>query len=132
MSRNIEERPFSSKMYVICWDKAYDNCLNIESQLNGSGLDYLVHNVSSTDVDSPNWYRADDVRYYGHFRNSLRDFLSTNHDVFIFNAGDIACDDYAGYTRKIERLFSSDHGVGAFAPEMTNDGFSGPGSFIEM
>lgn len=117
-------------MYLVCWDRSFSNCVAITEQLTGSGLDFLVHNVSSTDVDNPSWSRAEDIRYYGHFRNSLKDFVSSDHDVFIFNAGDIVCDDYVAYTRKIEGLFGSDSLVGAFAPDMTNDAFSREGSCL--
>jgi len=41
----------SSKTYIIAWDGAIDNCLDIYNQLKDSGLDYKFHNVSSKDVD---------------------------------------------------------------------------------
>lgn len=130
MDPGYPNAPYTSKTYIVCWDGSYANCLDIDRQLRDTGIDYLVMNVSSHDERRTNWMRASDVRYYGHFRNALRDFISTRHDVFVFNAGDVAWDDYAAYTRTIEELFDSDRTIGAFAPNMTNDVFSGDGSFI--
>jgi hypothetical protein len=121
----------SSKTYIICWDGALDNCKNIESQLGGSDIDYKFFNVSSYDYESPNWERSEDIRYYGHFYNALSDFLETDKEVFIFNAGDVPYHDYVGYTKKVETLFAADSGVAVFAPSFDNDGFSGSGSFIQ-
>jgi hypothetical protein len=89
-----------------------------------------VYNVSSIDVEMPNWVRAPDTRYYSHFYRALKDFATTSHDIFIFNAGDVEFGDYKSYTKKIEDLFRSDESIGAFAPSMTHDVFSGNGSSI--
>lgn len=121
----------SSHTYVICWDGALENCKDIESQLAASDVDYTFFNVSSYDYDSPNWIRAEDIRYYGHFYNALNHFLQTDKKVLIFNAGDVPYHDYVGYTKKIEALFASDSAVAIFAPSFDNDGFSGSGSFIQ-
>jgi hypothetical protein len=120
----------SSKTYIICWDGCIDNCLDIESQLSKTDLDYLVFNVSSKEVDSPNWLRSEDVRYYRHFHNSLIDFAKTEHSVFISNAGDPEHGHYDTYTKYIEALFELDENVGLFAPSFDYDSFSGSGSFI--
>lgn len=120
----------SSKTYFICWDKSLSNCLDIHNQLDGTGIDYLVYNVSSIDIEIPHWMRVPDTRYYSHFHRALTDFSQTHHDVFIFNAGDVEFEDYEPYTKKIEDLFNSDQLIGAFAPSMTHDVFSGDGSSI--
>jgi hypothetical protein len=121
----------SSKTYVICWDGSIENCLDIEKQMSISGLDYLIYNVSSKQVDSKNWLKAENVRYYGHFYNALKDFCSTNYSVFIFNAGDPSYDKLPFYTSKIEKIISNDKEIYALAPNIENDGFAGSASFIE-
>ena len=120
-----------SKTYIVCWDGALDNCKDINAQLEPSGIDHVFYNVSSYDYESPNWIRSEDIRYYGHFYNSLNDFLSTDKKVFIFNAGDVGFDSYVTYTKKIEDLFLSDPDVYVFAPSFDNDDFSESGSFIQ-
>jgi hypothetical protein len=121
----------SSKTYIICWDGALDNCKNIDSQFSNSDLDHVFYNVSSYEHESPNWIRSDDVRYYIHFYNALEDFLSTDKEVLIFNAGDVGYDSYVSYTKKIENLFSLDPDVYVFAPSFDNDDFSEKGSLIQ-
>lgn len=120
----------TSKTYTICWDGSLQNCLDIERQLAPSDIDYIFYNVSSEEVDSLNWVRAENVRYYGHFHNSLKDFFSTDHSVFIFNAGDPVYSEYADYTKYIEKLFDEDEKIGLFAPSFDNDNFTGLGSFM--
>lgn len=119
-----------SKTYVICWDGSIKNCLEIDGQLAGSGLDYLIYNVANQDVDRPNWLRAEDIRYYGHFYNALKDFANTDYDVFIFNAGDPVYSNWIYYTKRVEKLMSMDPDIYAIAPNTINDIFSGNGSFI--
>lgn len=120
----------SSKTYIICWDRALDNCLDIHSQLVDSSIDYVIYNVSSTDVELKNWIRVPDHRYYSNFYRALKDFIASEHDVFIFNAGDVEYPSYALYTKNIEYLFDRDRDIGAFAPNMTHDFFSGRGSSV--
>jgi hypothetical protein len=121
-----------SKTYVICWDGCIDNCLDIESQLSKTDLDYVVYNVSSKDVESDRWIRTEDIRYYRHFHNSLIDFAKTEHKVFISNSGDPEYDNYGSYTKYIEALFESDNNIGLYAPSFDYDSFSGSGSRIRF
>lgn len=120
----------SSKTYIICWDKSIKNCLDIHSQLVDSSVDYVIYNVSSTDVELENWERVPDTRYYSHFYRALKDFVASKHDVFIFNAGDVEYSSYVLYTKHIEYLFDRDKSIGAYAPRLTHDVFSGKGSAI--
>jgi len=119
-----------SKTYIICWDGSLQNCLDIERQFAPSDIDYIFYNVSAKDIDSPNWVKAEDVRYYGHFHNGLKDFISGDYSVFIFNAGDPVYNDYPAYTKYIEKLFDEDNKIGLFAPSFDYDSFTGPGSFM--
>lgn len=121
----------TSKTYVIAWDGAIENCLDISKQLIAGGVPHVFYNVSGTDNQSHHWQTSEDVRYYVHFFNAIRDFLATNHDVFIFNSGDIHYGDYAKYTARIEKLFDDNSNLAAFAPNATNNIYSGWGSLIE-
>ena len=114
-----------SKSYIIAWDGCIDNCLDIDSQLSKSDVDYVFYNVSSANIESDRWIRSEDIRYYGHFYNGLKDFKNSDKDVFIFNAGDPSYKDYVGFTKKTEELFSVDPDVWAFAPSIHVDVFSG-------
>lgn len=120
----------TSKTYLIAWDESLTNSLNIEQQLSGSGLDYLFYNVSSRDIELPNWVRAEDIRYFGHFYNALKDFIDSSHSVFIFNAGDIEYDDYVRYTKETESIFNNDKTIGLLAPRFTRDSFDENGSYL--
>jgi hypothetical protein len=106
------------------------NCLEIDSQLSGSDSEYIFYNVSDRSVDRKNWVKSEDVRYYGHFYNGLKDFISGDYSVFIFNAGDPVYDNYPEYTKYIEKLFDEDDKIGLFAPSFDYDTFTGAGSFI--
>ena len=119
-----------SKTYAICWDVSLSNCLDLDKQLSASDLDYLIYNVSTQDVDSPNWKRAENIRYYGHFYNALKDFADSDYDIFIFNAGDPVHSEWVDYTKRVEKLMSMDPDIYAIAPNTINDPFSGDGSFI--
>ena len=120
----------SSKTYIIAWDKALENCLEIDRQLSGSGLEYKFLNVSSDKTERPNWEISDDVRYYGHFYNSLKDFLLTNSNkVFGFNAGDPEYSDYPNLIKKAERVLEN---PGIYAPNMKGDLFSESGVYLEQ
>jgi hypothetical protein len=121
----------TSKTYVICWDGSIDNCLDLDRQLSSSDLDHLFFNVSSTEVSKDSWVSAENVRYYGHVHNALKDFVSSDYDIFIFNAGDPTYSDWVGYTKRVETIMSMDENIYAIAPDTINDLFSGEGSFIE-
>jgi hypothetical protein len=119
-----------SKTYAICWDGSIENCLDIDSQLSKSDLDYLIYNVAEQEVDRKNWVRAENVRYYGHVHNALKDFEQTDYDIFVFNAGDPVYSEWVDYTKRLETLMASDSEIYAMAPNMINDLFSQEGSFI--
>lgn len=121
----------TSKTYIIAWDSAVDNCLDISEQLVQGKINHTFYNVSKQANQTPFWQSAPDVRYYGHFFTAVKDFLSTDYDVFIFNSGDVHYDDYAKYTRRIETMFDENKGLALFAPNATNDVYSGWGSLIE-
>jgi predicted nucleotidyltransferase len=114
-----------SKSYIIAWDGCLDNCLDIHSQLSGKDIDYVFYNVSSTDIESENWIRSEDIRYYGHVYNGLKDFVESDLDIYVFNAGDPSYKDYAGFTKRLENLFESDPDIWAYAPSINVDVFSG-------
>jgi hypothetical protein len=120
----------SSKTYVVAWDGAIDNCLDISQQLTNGDVAHKFYNVSSIENQTQNWHTADDVRYYGHFFNAVKDFLATNHDVFIFNAGDMKYENYPEYTKRIEKMFQDNYNLALFAPDCTNDVFVGNASTI--
>lgn len=119
----------SSKTYIIAWDKALENCLDIDRQLSGSGLDYKFLNVSSDKTERPNWELSENVYYYGHFYNSLRDFLTSSRKVFGFNAGDPAHPDYPSIIRKAEQVLQK---PGIYAPNMEGDLFSEDGVYLQQ
>ena len=116
-----------SKTYIIAWDKALENCLEIDRQLGGSGLDYKFLNVSSDKTERPNWELSENVYYYGHFYNALRDFLASGKKVFGFNAGDPAHPDYPSIIRKAEQVLQK---PGIYAPNMKGDLFSETGVYL--
>jgi hypothetical protein len=120
----------SSKTYVVAWDGAIDNVLDISRQLVEGAIPHKFYNVSSVENQTEFWSTAEDVRYYGHFFNSIKDFLSTEHDVFIFNAGDMGYSNYAEYTKRIEKMFEENYNLALFAPDCTNDVFVGNPSTI--
>ena len=120
-----------SKFYTVCWDSSYENCLDITNQLDNSETDFVVYNVSEYPSNHPNWVDADDVRYYGHFYNALKDFKESDKSIFVFNAGDAKYDNHSRYIEKVEALFEEDRNVYVFAPSLTNDEFTGPGGYIK-
>jgi hypothetical protein len=119
-----------SKTYIIAWDEAIQNCINISKQLEGSDVEHVFYNVSSYEEQNSNWVRRPDIRYNSHFFTAIKDFMASDFDVFIFNTGDIAHSDYIGYTKYIEKIFEENPELGAFAPNNTNDNFVGEYSFI--
>lgn len=120
----------TSKTYVVAWDGAIENVLDISRQLVAGSINHKFYNVSSIENQTEHWTRAEDVRYYGHFFNAIKDFLSSHHDVFIFNAGDMGYGDYDGYTKRIEQMFEDNYNLALFAPDCTNDVFVGNTSTI--
>jgi hypothetical protein len=121
----------TSKTYIIAWDGAIENCLAISKQLVNGSVSHVFYNVSAVANQTQYWQTAEDARYYVHFFNAIRDFLSTDADVFIFNSGDIHYGNYAEYTARIEKLFDENDSLAAFAPNATNNVYSGWGSLIE-
>jgi len=116
--------------YIIAWDGAIENCRNISNQLENGNITHKFFNVSSYPELNKNWERKPDLRYYRHFFNAVKDFLETDSDIFIFNAGDAKCVDWAKYTRYIELLFSHNPKLIGFSPNATNDDWSGARSRI--
>lgn len=120
-----------SKKYIVAWDGAIDNVLNISKQLSGTDIDHVFYNVSSIENQNDNWVKAEDVRYYGHFFNAVKDFINnTNYEIFIFNAGDVYSNRHAEYVKYIEQIFSENPELAAFAPETDHDTFNGVYSHI--
>ena len=119
-----------SKTYIIAWDRAIDNCLDMSQQLENSDVQHVFYNVSSTEDVNSSWMRRPDIRYNSHFFYAIKDFIASNNDVFIFNTGDISHPDYIGYTKYIEKIFEENPNLGAFAPDNTNDVFIGAQSRI--
>lgn len=119
-----------SKTYIIAWDGAIKNCLNISEQLTYGGVQHKFFNVSSNPEVNENWERKPDVRYYRHFFTAVEEFLQTDAEVFIFSAGDARYEDWAGYTKYIEQIFKENPNLIAFAPNATNDDWSGARSNI--
>ena len=118
-----------SKTYTIAWSGAIKNCIHISEQLNGKA-DHKFFNVSALPELTEHWERKEDVRYYTHFFTAVNEFLETDAEVFIFSAGDGQYGDYANYTKYIEQLFSENPNLVAFAPNSTNDDWSGVRSNI--
>lgn len=119
-----------SKTYIIAWDGAIKNCINISKQLDGSDVDHVFFNVSSYEEQNSNWVRRPDIRYNSHFVYAVKDFMASDYDIFIFNTGDIAHSNYIGYTKYMETVFSETPELAAFAPNNTNDVFVGAYSTI--
>ena len=105
----------TSKTYIVSWDDVRQNVITTCMQLATNGKDHLVFNVGKS-LDLANWVDAEKVRYYGHFYNALADFVRSDADIFIFNAGDPVCLDHAEFTSKVERLFEKDPDMWVLAP----------------
>lgn len=119
----------SSSTYIIAWDKALENCLEMDRQLSASGLRYKFFNVSSDKTPRSNWVESEDVRYYGHFYNALKDFLTSSSQVFGFNAGDPEYSDYPHIIKKAELLLKDSPGI--YAPNMAGDFLSEEGVYLQ-
>jgi len=114
-----------SKTYVVAWDEVMENCLDIDRQLKKDGLEYVIFDVSNVPVERENWVVAEKVRYFGHFYNGLKDFVGSDAEIFIFNAGDVYGDCQAEMTRSIEKAMAADPDIWIMAPNITNE--RGPG-----
>lgn len=113
----------SSKTYIIVWDEAKQNVLDICNQLASANLEFLVFDVCSEPIDIQQAIVAPKVRYYGHFYNALLDFCYTDKDIFIFNAGDPRYEYFADFTKKVENIFNESD-VSIVAPNFTHDHFN--------
>ena len=113
----------TSKSYTVAWDERLYVTDKFVEQMQG--LDYLVWDRCTEPQDRDNWVRAEDVRYFGHVYNSLVDFSKTSHGVFIFSAGDILCDDFPAFVRKVEEHMSHDPETWLMSPHLPTDGGSG-------
>lgn len=113
-----------SKTYIVAWDEVLENSLDIDRQLSNAGLDYVIYDVTTEPVERDNWVVADKVRYFGHFYNGLKDFVKSDADIFIFNAGDIYGDCQADLTKHVEKLMDEDRDIWIMSPNITNE--SGP------
>ena len=122
----------SSKTYIVIWDHVLKNGINIDQQLSKAGLDYVVWDVNPVPQPRTNWVAAEKVRYYGHFYNSLVDFAKTNHDIFIFNAGDAYSDNHVEFVRIVESHMTEDPDTWIMAPRMIYDGSDGLVTLIQM
>jgi hypothetical protein len=122
----------TSKTYMVAWDEMLDNALDVSSQLSSEGVPFLIWDVCTSPTPRPSWVAAEKVRYYGHFYNSLVDFAATDHDVFIFNAGDAFSDKHVEFIRIIEQMMDNDEDVWVMGPRMTNDGGDGIVTLIQM
>lgn len=118
----------SSKTYIIAWDKALENCYDIDRQLSKAGISYKFYNVSSNREEIPNWDLSEDVRYYMHFYNALKDFLQSGKKVFGFNAGDPHFTNWEVITAKAEKVLKN---PGVYAPNMAGDFLSESGVYLE-
>ena len=114
----------TSKSYTVAWDERLHVTQEFERQMRGNG-DYLIWDRCTEEQRFVKWKRADDVRYFGHVYNSLVDFSYTEHDVFIFSAGDILCDDFPAFVRKVEMMMEADPDIWLMAPHFPTDPESG-------
>lgn len=115
----------TSKSYTVAWDERKYVSDDFSDQMDAGGKEYIVWDVCTKPVQRTNWQVAEKVRYYGHFYNSLCDFVTTDHDVFIWSAGDILCDDFVSFVTKVEGLFDVDKDIWLMSPHLPTDGGSG-------
>ena len=121
----------TSKSYTVAWDERKYVADNFSNQMDAGNLEYVVWDVCSKPVERNNWQVAEKVRYYGHFYNSLKNFALTEHEVFIWSAGDILCDDYVAFVRRVEGLFEIDEDIWLMSPHLPTDGGSGMATAID-
>lgn len=120
-----------SRTYVVAWDEVLENSKNISKQLQTGGHKHTVIDVSTAAPEIEHWVQTGTVRYYNHFIWALKNFLSTSSDIFVFNAGDISCEQFSEYTAKAESLFELDPDIWLLAPNCTNDHFTNDGVKIQ-
>jgi hypothetical protein len=122
----------TSKTYVVIWDHVLKNGISIDQQLSRANVDYMVWDLNPVPQSRTNWIPAEKVWYFGHFYNSLEDFAKTDHDIFIFNAGDAYSDYHVDFVRIVEDRMSADENIWIMSPRMTNDTSEGLASLIQM
>lgn len=123
----------TSKTYFVAWDEMLYNSVEIDRQLTEAGLDFLVFDVTTeSPIDRPNWKVAEKVRYYGHFYNALVDFKTTDHLVFVFNAGDAFADNHAEYTNRATEMMAEDDNIWVMAPDLQWTGPDSKTSLLAM
>jgi hypothetical protein len=110
-----------SKTYVVAWDEVMENCLDIDQQLKSAGLEYVIFDVSNVPVEREGWVVAEKVRYFGHFYNGLKDFVESDADIFIFNAGDVYGSCQAELTKSVEKAMAADPDIWIMGPNITNE-----------
>lgn len=115
----------TSKSYTVAWDERKYVSDDFSDQMDAGSKEYIVWDVCTQPVQRTNWQVADKVRYFGHFYNSLCDFITTDHDVFIWSAGDILCDDFVTFVNKVESVFEADRDIWLMSPHLPTDGGSG-------
>lgn len=121
----------TSKSYTVAWDERLYVTKDFERQMRGNG-DYLIWDRCTEEQRFVKWKRADDVRYFGHVYNSLVDFSHTKHDVFIFSAGDILCEDFPAFVHKVELMMEKDPDIWMMVPHFPTDPESGmPTAIVE-
>lgn len=114
----------TSKSYTVAWDDRLYVTRDFERQMRGNG-DYLIWDRCTEEQRFVKWKRAEDVRYFGHVYNSLVDFSHTKHDVFVFSAGDILCQDFPAFVHKVEMMMEADPDIWLMAPHFPTDPESG-------
>lgn len=120
----------TSKSYTVAWDERLYVTENFEKQMLRVG-DFLVWDRCTTPQRKVKWHQAEDVRYFGHVYNSLVDFSHTDHSVFIFSAGDILCDDFGLFVRKVEKMMEEDPDIWLMSPHLPTDLGSGMPTAID-
>jgi hypothetical protein len=119
-------------MYIPIWDHVYKNGLSIDNQLTKAKIDFLVWDLTTYKPSRTNWAVAEKVWYYGHFYNSLEDFATTDHEIFIFNAGDAYSDEHARFVSLLEDQMTADEDIWVMSPRMVNDLSEGMPTLIQM
>lgn len=122
----------TSKSYIVIWDHVLKNGIDIDRQLTKGNIDYLVWDLNPVPQPRTNWVAAEKVRYYGHFYNSLEDFAKTDHDIFIFNAGDAYSDNHVDFVKLVESAMTLDEDIWIMAPRMIADGSEGIVTLVQM
>jgi hypothetical protein len=105
--------------YVVCWDSVYDNCLRIEENLKSNDLDYKVINSSSYPSLNDKWMDIGNVWYYRQFHEALKDFSTTDKDLFCFIVADLVGDFSKVIKTAQEELENKK--IGVYAPYFTHE-----------